>query len=308
MDRSQQYVVYLGASQIDEYYRTERFPEKGSKCLVSPMKPMLGGMLANAASMLAAYGHKTYLLDTLNYSELSDYMINELQSYGLDLSYLYRNADIGDSKTIIILAEGERTIFVVESDRPSYAMDERHFDLLSNAAYLYSGLNDYGKIEDTDRVLAAIKAAGTKIALDADSHAARGKNDWIFPLTDLLFVNEFGFLSYRGDMTEDECFEYLFSLGIETVVVTKGAEGCEARTRSERVTVPGIKVDVVDATGAGDTFNSSFLYATLHGYTLLQAARFANAAAARAVTKMGPRGGACTEPEVLALMKQYYGE
>ena len=306
MIRKDNYVVYIGASQIDEYYRADRWPDRGSKCVVKPMEPMLGGMIANAACILANYDHKTYLLDTLNYSELSDFMITELTKYGLDLSYIYRNADIADSKTIIILDGGERTIFVVDSGRPPLEVDDAHFKLLSEAAYLYSNMSDYRKLTGMEDIIGRIKKAGTKIAIDADSHAVMGENKRIFSQADLLFINDFGFDFYRGVMPEDECFSQLFSMGIETVVVTRGADGCEVRTSSQRVRLPGIKVDLVDSTGAGDTFNSSFLYATLHGYCLEDCAKFANAAAARSVTRMGPRGGAAKEADVLAAMKEFY--
>ncbi len=103
------------------------------------------------------------------------------------------------------------------------------------------------------------------------------------------------------------CVGELLQAGVEIVVTTLGADGCDCRTLAERVHVPGVKVPVVDTTGAGDTFNSSFVHCVLSGKGLGYAARFANAAAAHAVTRFGPKGGVTSIKTVEGLMKEYYG-
>ena len=55
---------------------------------------------------------------------------------------------------------------------------------------------------------------------------------------------------------------------------------------------------IVDTTGAGDTFNSSFMYAQSCDWSLEKSAVFATAAADMAIMKQGPRGGITTEEKV----------
>lgn len=81
----------------------------------------------------------------------------------------------------------------------------------------------------------------------------------------------------------DACRE----LGAEVVVVKLGRDGCYVSDRDRRVRLPGIAVDAVDATGAGDCFDGAFLARIAAGDAPLDAARYANAAAALATTGYG---------------------
>jgi sugar/nucleoside kinase (ribokinase family) len=90
--------------------------------------------------------------------------------------------------------------------------------------------------------------------------------------------------------------------GATAVIVTKDSEGCDLYTAEGLTSIPGYRVDVVDVTGAGDTFSSSFLYAYSTTGDLSDAAEFANAAAALSVGIVGARGGMTTAATVRAFM------
>ncbi len=68
-------------------------------------------------------------------------------------------------------------------------------------------------------------------------------------------------------------------------IVTLGAEGCEIKDGEEAVKIPGIQVDTIDTTGAGDCFNGALAVAVGEGWTLYDAACFATKAAAQSVTR-----------------------
>jgi len=70
-------------------------------------------------------------------------------------------------------------------------------------------------------------------------------------------------------------------------IVRDGAAGCWLGLGGPAVHVAGFPVEAVDATGAGDTHNGAFIAARLAGKPPREAARFANAAAAISVTKLG---------------------
>ena len=90
------------------------------------------------------------------------------------------------------------------------------------------------------------------------------------------------------------------------LVYTKGSRGCSVYAGDgEPIHVPGYKVKAVDTTGAGDTFNASFLYGVSRGWTLRECAEFANAAAARAIGFMGARGGVATAAAVEQFKEQF---
>src|SRR5699024_1329300 len=98
----------------------------------------------------------------------------------------------------------------------------------------------------------------------------------------------------------------LFASVEDKMVVTKGAEGVQFKTATgELRKIPAFSVDVVDTTGAGDTFNG--VLATELGRTndIDQAVKFANAAAALSIQKIGAQGGMPYREEVETFLKKH---
>ena len=90
----------------------------------------------------------------------------------------------------------------------------------------------------------------------------------------------------------------LHAQGVETVVLTLGARGAYVSTPGCRALVPGFKVKAVDTTAAGDVFNGALAVALSEGRSLLESVRFASAAAAISVTRMGAQPSAPRRKEI----------
>ncbi|MBZ0301995.1 MAG: carbohydrate kinase family protein, partial [Anaerolineae bacterium] len=106
-----------------------------------------------------------------------------------------------------------------------------------------------------------------------------------------------------GEMDFDRAIGALLADKPErVVVVTQGARGCTLYTGRETIEVPGFPVEEVDPTGAGDCFDAGFLVQWLAGASLVEAARFANACGALAVTRQGPMAGAQPHDQVEAFI------
>ncbi len=77
-----------------------------------------------------------------------------------------------------------------------------------------------------------------------------------------------------------------------SVIVRCGRDGCVVAASGERSrSVEGFPVEVVDSNGAGDTHVGAFVALLSHGRSPVEAARWANGAAALSVTKRGPATG-----------------
>lgn len=88
-----------------------------------------------------------------------------------------------------------------------------------------------------------------------------------------------------------------------TLVVAKlGAEGCQAGARA----VPGFRVEAVDTTGAGDSFNAGFLHAWLRRQPLEHCLRFASACGALSTLGMGGTEAQPTEEKASAFLETHY--
>jgi ribokinase len=95
----------------------------------------------------------------------------------------------------------------------------------------------------------------------------------------------------------------LLACGVETVILTLGARGAFVAGPGVRQWVSGFKVMPVDTTAAGDIFNGALAVALAEGKPLLDAVRFANAAAAISVTRLGAQPSAPTRREIERLLK-----
>jgi ribokinase len=91
---------------------------------------------------------------------------------------------------------------------------------------------------------------------------------------------------------------------VATVIITLGAQGAFVASAKAHQLVPGFKVKAVDTTAAGDVFNGALAVALGEGKPMLEAVRFANAAAAISVTRLGAQPSAPTRLEIERFMKQ----
>jgi len=105
-----------------------------------------------------------------------------------------------------------------------------------------------------------------------------------------------------GDADEEKACRHLVERGIPIVVLKRGVQGCVVFTDNEQVHVPAFPVTEVDPTGAGDAFAGGFVVAMLRGMSVVEAARFASAIGALAVTRQGPMEGLPILAEVEAFL------
>lgn len=306
--KEEKYVVAVGAVCIDEYYTAKGWPVEGDKCLVKSVEEKVGGMIPNAACVFAGYGVKTYFYDVINESQNSRRMIEDLQSYGLDTSSVIYDPGLPDTKCIIVLTPKDRTILVVDSCKPVLELTGERLELFRNAAYIYTTVYEMKNFKNPVALAKDLKSHGAQLVFDVEVSSYTEEDQELFECADVLFFNEYAFERFRGTMDEEAYIRKLFACGVRCVTVTLGREGSVTYTPEDRNRTRAVRFDVVDPTGAGDTFNSSFVRCLLEGKDIHQAARFANMAASYSVTRLGPKGGVQSAEHVEALMEQYQTE
>jgi ribokinase len=90
--------------------------------------------------------------------------------------------------------------------------------------------------------------------------------------------------------------------GAQSVIVTLGAEGCLLESEHQTELIPSTAVEVVDTVGAGDAFNGALAVALGEKRPLIEAAAWACAAGALAVTRPGAQGALPTREEIDRLL------
>lgn len=301
----QDYTIFLGSPCVDEYYDVQSWPREGSKFLGRFKGNVPGGMIANAACVLAGYGMKTYCFTGMGRDASLDLLLRDLESYGVDTSRMDIQEGRTNTKCIIFQNRSERTILCVLGDPSPIRPTPEQLDFLLGAKYIYSTLQDLKILEGSAELFRTLKDRGVRLVLD--NEASTYIPDWrdYMPSCYLASLNEHALERMAEGRDPEALVAELLQLGVQIVVKTLGKQGCEVVTPRERFRVPVYDVPVVDTTGAGDTFNSSFLYALHRDLPLREAARFATAAANMAITRQGPRSGITTEAEVLRFLREH---
>ena len=308
MEGEDRYVVCIGAACMDEYYTAQSWPEEGNKCLVDSTANLTGGMIPNAACVFAGYGVKTYLYDVMNASSASMALLEDLKGYGLDVSAVQFDDSLPDAKCIIVLTPGDRTILVVDSHKPVVELDGERLALMRNAAYIYTTVFEMKRFKDPVAFVKDLKAHGAQIVYDIEASTFSAEDMELLSLADILFFNEFGFSKFKGEAGDEACFQSLFDSGVKIVTVTLGKNGSLVRTPDDADRTGVVDFEVVDPTGAGDTFNSSFVRCILAGKDIHEAAKFANMAASWSVTQLGAKGGVNSVEAVERMVREHYTE
>ena len=279
------YAVYVGDVALDEYYRTPRWPSVADKVEVQTLEAIPGGMIANAACVYAALGNQVKFCTVLRHSPITELLLKDLEASGVDVSMTIYDDTLPDSKTMIFLCGEEHTIFIPTLHVDTIDFTPEQFEVLKGAKYLYSTVGYLNCITCEGKrwkeLAPVLRAHGVKVVVDYDV----------------------GFDSIRQGKSYEDAARMLQSLGMQTVVVTLAERGCEIYSGEAVYKLPARKTQVVDVTGAGDAFCSSFI-SQLDEMGAEQAGRFANAAASLCVSKLGARSGAVRKEEVLKLLWQ----
>ena len=174
---SKPYLVALGTACFDEYYSADSWVSEGDKLLVHPMEKKAGGMVANAASVMAGYGNSVYLVDFMNGGASNQELKENLASFGLNTSHIVTDDRLPDAKCIIVLTPKERTIFVLDFPRPKRVLPPQTQALLENAAYIYTTMAEIRRFENYEALLDSWRGAGAKIVFDLESTTFEDSSD-----------------------------------------------------------------------------------------------------------------------------------
>jgi ribokinase len=145
-------------------------------------------------------------------------------------------------------------------------------------------------IEAVEAAIVLAADAGAKVLLDPAPPAKL--SDEVLRLVEVLKPNATEAAALTGIAVHDrasaqKAAEKLLGCGVRAVALQAGSEGNLLVSRHEMCFVPWLAIERVDTTGAGDAFAAGLAVALLEGRSLGEAARFANAASALAITVLG---------------------
>lgn len=286
--------VMLGPPCLDEYYELDAPLVMGDKSLGKYIGNKLGGMISNAACVVASYGLRTALIDVLNRSRASLQVMEGLREAKVSDELIGYDDSLQDGKCMIFLCRGERSLVVLNNAKTNLVLTEKQKNAILDAKLLYTTVRDINDYVGALSLVRESKKRGAVVVFDIEGATLTKKEadmDLIKEAS-IIFVNESG-ISTLSERYGDSVLLDLVQHGV-IVVETLGARGCVVLKKGmSMIKSPAFNVVPVDTTGAGDTFNSTFAYGFLNGWPLEKCARIANGAAGRAITIMGAQSGAC---------------
>jgi ribokinase len=308
-------IVVVGSSNTDMIIRVPRIPRPGETLLGGEFFSAAGGKGANQAVGAARAGGRVKFIARMGRDMFGDQALAGLRRDGIDVSGVSRDKTAASGAALIFVArDGENSIAVAggANAKLSPAHVRQAKKIIRSAAWLVASL---------ETPLPTIQAAadlavkfGAQVILNPAP--ARALPSRLLRLVSILTPNETEAEFLTGirvldDTTAARACATLHSRGVCTVIITLGARGAfvssAARPHSDLARgalVRGFKVKAVDTTAAGDVFNGALAVALSEGSELLEAVRFANAAAALSVMKLGAQPSAPARVSIRRLLKR----
>lgn len=297
---------FIGDVALDEYYTADRWPGRADKGMVKELPAEAGGSIANAAVVHAGLGGETQFLSLLNVSPLSQRLITDLKDNGVGVDYMLIDPAIPESRNFIFLVDGEHVVLTVEMGEQPMWLDAAALDALRQPGFLYTTLyrarrlharTDQGVVKQAD-LLADLRQHGRRVIFDLDVGGCTPQDMPYLTGAAVVIFNQVGFRAAFGHDEITIIGDWMQAHDIDWVVRTLAADGAEARNGDTILRVPGFPVDVVDVTGAGDTFGGTLTWCLSQGQAIEEALDFSVAAASRSVTIHGPRAGKAAPDDI----------
>jgi sulfofructose kinase len=300
-------IVCVGHTAFDRVYQLPKVVLPPAKTPATAYFETGGGMAGNGAVALAHLGAQTFFWGAAGEDSIAHAMAADFARHGVDATQMRRiTARSSSHSAILVQADGERLIINVRGSALEDAGDWLPLDDLGAADAL---LADVRWVPGCLKALQAARAAGVPTVLDGDV-GEREAMRALVAHTDYAVFSEPGLACFHeegraGGDTRAALAEAL-RLGAKVAVATRGERGCEWLTREapdQPRHTPAFSVQALDTTGAGDSFHGAFTLMVAEGRGLEDSLRFAAAAAAVKVQRIGARSMPSYE-EVQAFLRE----
>jgi 2-dehydro-3-deoxygluconokinase len=280
-----------------------------------PFLPGYGGDTSNAVIAAARAGAETGYFTAVGADRFGEALVQLWRAEGVDASRVTVNGGAHTGIYFVTHGPNGHEFSYMRAGSAASRMTEADIpaDYIGAARMLHvSGISQAISSSAADAVFAAIEIARARKVLVSYDTNLRLK---LWPLTraraiiheamqsvDIALPGLDDAQKLTGLHQADAIVDFYLRLGAKIVALTLGVEGVLVATPQRRERVASIKVDAVDATGAGDAFDGAFLAEYLRAGDPFQAARFANVAAALSTRGYGAVPPLPTRAQTLAAL------
>jgi ribokinase len=284
-------ICVIGGINIDLVSLSERFPKPGETLLGEQFNIFPGGKGANQAVAAGNLGGNVICVGMVGADAFGKIARDNLQDAHVGVDYVDQAEGVSTGVALIeVTKSGENSIVFIPGANGLVDVEciKRNIAALDEADYILMQLEI---AEETVRFVAdyAHKHGKTFIL---DPAPAMQLDAELLGNVDIITPNETEMRIVTGhDVSEDIDIETsaqsLLDAGVGMIINKSGKDGAYIIKKGYFKHVPGFKVEAVDTTAAGDSFNAGLAYALANGESIEDSVRFANAVGAISVTKFG---------------------
>lgn len=302
-------IVVVGSSNTDMILRLPRIPRPGETLLGGDYLTADGGKGANQAVAAARAGGQVTFIARVGTDSLGDTALHGFRRERINVEFIRRDRQSPSGVALIFVADaGENSIGVAPgaNGHLSVADVRRAREAIGRANVLLAQLEI--PLETVTAAVELAHAAATPVILNPAP--ARKLPSGLLRRISVLTPNESEASLLTGirvtnTASAERAARKLRSQGVGTVIVTMGSNGALIVDDQNVVHVPALPVKPVDTTAAGDVFNGALAVAMGEGRALRDAVRFAAAAAALSVTRLGAQPSAPRRGAIRRLLKTH---
>jgi ribokinase len=303
-------IVVIGSSNTDMVIKVPRLPRTGETILGGKFYTAAGGRGANQAVSAARAGGDVTFVARVGNDMFGDRAIESFKTEGINTDHIVKDND---------LPSGVAEIFIDDNGHNLVAVASGANMNLS----VYDIINAKQAIMEADIILMQLEVPLKTLEYAAKLAEDAGKRFILNPAPamqlpisllkkiSVLTPNEKESELLTGIRVEDEdsaedAGRILLSKGVAKVIITLGSLGALVLDSSGSELVTGFKINPVDTTAAGDIFNGALAVAIAESKNIFEAVKFANAAAALSVARMGAQSSAPNRDEILKFMNENF--
>jgi sugar/nucleoside kinase (ribokinase family) len=259
-----------------------------------------GGCGSNTAVGLAALGVPTGLVAHTGDDEGAGMLFRYWERFGVDTCFVQRMPGMSTGTSVGLVDSDFQPRFVHTSGANATLtnadLDPQAYVELGAKFLHVAGFFVLPGVLDPllAQKLAQARDLGMRTSMDVVFNVRMEEPDYraalwgAMPHLDYFFCNDHEASRLSGEHDYKNAVYSLMDRGAQNVIIKLGSEGCYVTSDSYTGIVPGLDVDVVDTTGAGDAFASGFIAALSKGADIKSACEAGNQAGAKICTKLGP--------------------
>lgn len=286
-------ILVIGSLNADFVVQTSALPKAGESFIGDSFELGLGGKGANQAVAAARMGAQVNMVGKVGHDVFGEKMLTALKAQGIQTEYIQTVPDHATGSAFIILeTSGQNRIISVPGANLLFSSQD-----VDAVAHLFDHTDMVLiqleiDIHAVERAVELADLAGIPVILNPGPTPTKPLSDRMLSKLACITPNETEAEALTGmpihDITDaKKAAKLLYDKGVKHVIITLGEKGVFVLNDQVSEWVPAVKVNAVDTVAAGDTFSGALTVELCRGIPLIEAVRFANAAAAITVTRMG---------------------